>query len=172
MARATGAAWTIGCVSSPRLMLLVEFGAEKNAMFVFEWDSLGKPLLDTLTSGKARATIHIRTIRDSVNIERLIHRDSAAQTWEQQFDASLVPRICRRPSDPPRLVGAVRRVRNEGFAPDTWSLFARTYGLRLEDNRSRQGALWVLGVEQSSHVAAQLKAWGFKPRAPRGWYKE
>ena len=152
--------------------LLVEFGAEKNAMFVFEWDSLGKPLLDTLTSGKARATIHIRTIRDSVNIERLIHRDTAAQTWEQQFDASLVPRICRRPSDPPLSVGAVRRVRKESFSPDTWSLFARTHGLRLEDNRSRQGALWVLGVEQPSHVSAQLKAWGFKPRAPRGWFKE
>lgn len=152
--------------------LLVEFGAKGNAMFVFEWDSLGKTLLDTLTSGKARATIHKRTIMDGAYIERLIHRDLAAQTWEQKFDDSLVPRIGSRPSAAPRRVGAVRRVRNEGFSPDTWSLFARMHGLRVEDNRSRQGALWVLGVEQPGRVSAQLNAWGFKPREPRGWYKE
>ena len=152
--------------------LLVEFGAKGNAMYVFEWDSLGKPLLETLTSGRARASVVIHRLKSSNNVERLIHRDLAAQTWEQKFDDSLVPRIGSRPSAAPRRVGAVRRVRNEGFSPDTWSLFARMHGLRLEDNRSRQGALWVLGVEQPSHVVAQLKAWGFKPRAPRGWYKE
>ena len=168
--------------------LLVEFGAKGNAMFVFEWDALGQPLLDTLTSGKARATIHIRTIRDSNNIERMIHRDSAAQTWEQKFDAYLVPRIGRRPNDPPRRVGEVRRIQSEvvrrvqpeevlrfqpkGFTPDTWSFFARSHGLRVEDNRSRQGALWVLGAEQPSHVAEQLAAWGFRRREPRGWFKE
>jgi hypothetical protein len=152
--------------------LLVEFGAKGNAMFVFEWDSLGQPLLDTLTSGRARASVSIHRLKDSNNVERLIHRDSAAQSWEQKFDAYLVPRIGRRPSDPPRRAGAVRRVRNENFSTDTWTFFARTHGLRVEDHRSRQGALWVLGVEQPSHVAAQLEAWGFKPRAPRGWFKE
>jgi len=152
--------------------LLVEFGAKGNAMYVFEWGALGQPLLETLTSGRARAPIHVRTIRDSSNIQRLIHRDSAAQSWEQKFDDYLVPRIGRRPSDPPRRAGAVRRVRNESFPPDTWSFFARTHGLRVEDHRSRQGALWVLGVEQPSHVVAQLEAWGFKLRAPRGWFKE
>lgn len=152
--------------------LLVEFGAKGNAMYVFEWDALGQPLLDTLTSGRARASVSIHRLKDSNNVERLIHRDSAAQSWEQKFDAYLVPRIGRRPSDPPRRVGAVRRVRNEGFSTDTWTFFARTHGLRVEDHRSRQGALWVLGVEQQSHVAAQLEAWGFKPRAPRGWFKE
>ena len=152
--------------------LLVEFGAKGNAMYVFEWDALGQPLLDTLTSGRARASVSIHRLKDSNNVERLIHRDSAAQSWEQKFDAYLVPRIGRRPSDPPRRAGAPRRVRNEGFSPDTWAFFARTHGLRVEDHRSKQGALWVLGVEQPSHVADQLEAWGFKPRAPRGWFKE
>ena len=160
--------------------LLVEFGAKGNAMFVFEWDSLDQPLLDTLTSGKARASIHIRTIRDSNNIERLIHRDSATQTWEQKFDVYLVPRIGRRPSDPPRRVGEVRRIQPEPvrrfqpqvFTPDTWSFFARSHGLRVEDNRNGQGALWVLGAKQPGHVAAQLLAWGFSRREPRGWFKE
>ena len=152
--------------------LLVEFGAKGNAMYVFEWDALGQPLLDTLTSGRARASVSINRLKDSNNIERMIHRDSAAQTWEQKFDAYLVPRIGRRPSDPPRRVGAVRRARPEAFSPDTWNFFARTNGLRVEDNRSRDGALWVIGVEQPGSVAAQLEAWGFRPRAPRGWFKE
>ena len=152
--------------------LLVEFGAKGNAMYVFDWDSLGQPLLDTLTSGRARASVSIHRLKDSNNIERMIHRDSAAQTWEQKFDAYLVPRIGRRPSDPPRRVGAVRRVRAEAFTQETWTFFARTHGLRVEDNRSKDGALWVLGVEQPNHVAGQLEAWGFRSRAPRGWFKE
>lgn len=151
--------------------LLVEFGAKNNAMYVFEWDSLSQPLLDTLTSGKARASVNIHRLKNRNNIERLIHRDSSTQTWEQKFDAYLVPRI-GRPSDPLRPVGVVRRSSSQAFSQDTWSFFARTQGLRVEDNRSRNGALWVLGVEQPSNVAAQLKAWGFKARAPRGWFKE
>lgn len=160
--------------------LLVEFGAKGNAMYVFEWDSLSQPLLDTLTSGRARASVSIHRLKDSNNVERLIHRDSAAQTWEQKFDAYLVPRIGRRPSDAPRRVGevrrvqpdAVRRVQPQVFTPDMWSFFARSHGLRVEDNRSKQGALWVHGAEQPSHVAEQLTAWGFRRREPRGWFKE
>lgn len=152
--------------------LLVEFGAKGNAMYVFDWGALKQPLLDTLTSGRARASVGIHRLKDPINVERLIHRDSAAQSWEQKFDAFLVPRIGRRPSDPPRRAGSVRRERNESFSQDTWNFFARTHGLRVEDHRSRNGALWVLGVEHPLHVTAQLEAWGFKPRAPRGWYKE
>jgi len=152
--------------------LLVEFGAKGNAMFVFEWDSLGQPLLDTLHSGRARASVSIHKLKDANNIERLIHRDSAVQIWEQKFDAYLVPRIGQRPADAPRRVNVVRHARPEAFSQDTWNLFARIHGLSVEDNRSRQGALWVLGVEQPSHVAAQLEAWGFRHREPRGWFKE
>lgn len=152
--------------------LLVEFGAKGNAMYVFEWDLLGQPLLDTLTSGRARASVSIHRLKDSNNLERLIHRDSASQTWEQKFDAYLVPHIGRRPADPPRKVNVVRRARPEAFSSDTWSLFARAQGLRVEDNRAKHGALWVLGVDQPPLVAAQLEAWGFRPRHPRGWFKE
>lgn len=152
--------------------LLVEFGAKGNAMYVFEWDSLGQPLLDTLTSGRARASVSIHRLKDSNNIERLIHRDSAGQTWEQKFDAYLVPRIGLSPADSPRRVNVVRRASPEAFSQNTWSFFARTHGLRVEDNRAKQGALWVIGVEQPVHVASQLQAWGFRLRHPRGWFKE
>lgn len=152
--------------------LLVEFGAKGNAMYVFEWDSLRQDLVDTLTSGRARASVSIHRLKDSNNVERLIHRDSADQSWEQKFDAYLVPRIGRRPSDPPRRAGTVRRGRDEEFSMAAWESFVLSHGLMVQDYRSRQGSLWVLGVKQPSHVAAQLKAWGFTSRKPKGWYKE
>jgi hypothetical protein len=152
--------------------LLVEFGVKGNAMYVFKWDELAQPLLDTLMSGQVRKSINIKRLRDPNNEERLIHRDATAQTWEQKFDAYIIPRIGWRPGDQPRQIGTVRGVQKEIFRQDTWSSFVRKNGLRVTDIRPRHGALWVLGVEQPTHVATQLKAWGFKARAPVGWFKE
>lgn len=151
--------------------LLVEFGAKGNAMYAFRWDSLGQPLLDTLTSGRARSSVSIYRLKDSNKIQRLIHRDSTGQTWEQKFDAYLLPRI-GRPDDASRMVNVVPRVRPKGFSQDAWTAYVRTHGLRVVDNRAKQGALWVLGVEQSNDVVSQLKSWGFQCRFPRGWFKE
>ena len=152
--------------------LLVEFGAKGNAMYVFEWEALGQPLLETLSSGRVRASVSIHQLKDRNYVERLIHRDTAAQRWEKKFDAELVPLIGKRPSAPPRRTGQVRSVQTAKFTEATWSDFARKHSLQVTDNRSKQGALWVHGVEQPSHVIAQLEAWGFKQRIPRGWYKE
>ena len=152
--------------------LMVEFGAKGNAMYVFEWNSLGQPLLDTLLSGKARSWVNIHRLKDGNHVERLIHRDSAELSWESKFDNYIVPRIGVRPKEPPRRAGLIRTAPGEKFSQENWTFFVRTHGLRVEDNRSRQGALWVLGIEQPSHVGVQLVAWGFKPRAPRGWFKE
>lgn len=125
--------------------LLVEFGAKGNAMFVFEWDSLGKPLLDTLTSGKARATIYIRTIRDSVNIERLIHRDSAAQTWSRNS----TPRSCPVSAADP----ATRRVASARSAA-----FAQRR-LRREHGHSSREPTACASRTTASRVAQILGAW-------------
>ncbi|WP_265257425.1 EH signature domain-containing protein [Verminephrobacter aporrectodeae] len=152
--------------------LLVEFGAKGNAMFVFARDSLDQPLLNALHS-RARASVSVHQLKDSRHIHRMIHSDSSGQTWEQKFDDDLVPRIGWRPSVAPRGIGGpVRRPRPQVFSPGTWRSFARSHGLRVQDNRSKQGALWVLGVEQPGAVAAQLDAWGFRCRAPKGWFKE
>lgn len=152
--------------------LLVEFGAKGNAMYVFEWESLRQPLLEVLTSGFARASVSIHRLKDSNNVERLIHRDSAAQSWEQKFDDYLVPRIGSRPSEMTCSAEPPQSVPNRRFSQVTFSLFVTLHKLKVEDHRSRQGALWVIGVDQPSHVTAQLEGWGFKSRAPRGWYKE
>ena len=156
--------------------LLVEFGAKGNAMYPFEWARLSQPILEILNSGQSKSLIHIDQLKDKTRLlegrKHPHHSDSAVLSWEQKFDAYLVPRIGWRPSIASRQPGAVRRVRNESFSEDTWSNFARTHSLRVENYRSRQGALWVLGVEQPAHVAAQLEAWGFRARYPRGWFKE
>lgn len=152
--------------------LFVEFGAKGHAMYLFEWDAIKAPLLDTLSSGGDRASVSIHRLKDTTNAERLIHRDSAMYNWEEKFDDDLTSRIGWRPSDTPRLVNTGRRKRNEGFSDAAWQLFTQTNGLQFKDNRAAQGALWVLGVEQTKHVATQLEAWGFKQRAPIGWFKE
>jgi len=161
--------------------LLVEFGAKGNAMYAFEWDRLSHLVLAILNSGRARTAIHIAQLKDKERmLDKHNHIDSAAQTWEQKFDAYLVPRIGRRPSVQPRRVGevlrvqpqAVRRFPPQVFTQETLNFFARIHGLRVEDNRGRQGALWVLGAQQPDHVAAQLEGWGFTRREPRGWFKE
>ncbi len=150
--------------------LLVEFGSKGNAMYIFSWDCLSQPLQEALKGGKVWASLHVRAIRDSENLQRLIHRDSTGKTWEQKFDEFLGPLVGRRPT-PINRIGAPHRVRS-AFNQTSWDMFMRTCALRVEDHRSRQGALWVLGVEQPSHVVAQLETWGFKRRAPKGWYRE
>ena len=73
------------------------------------------------------------------------------------------------PGGPPTMLSVVRVV--HGTFRLSWTLPAGGC-TTIAVNRNKDGALWVLGVEQPNHVAVQLEAWGFKPRAPRGWFKE
>lgn len=154
--------------------LLVEFGAKGNAMFVFERGRIGQALHNTLSAGRESASVSIHHLKDtSYRIERLLHMDSSAQTWEQKFDDYLVPRIAPRPGTAPRGIDGVHPPPAPGnsFSENEWDIFARSHGLHVEDNRSKQGALWVLDAKQPRHVIAQLEAWGFRCRPTRGWYK-
>lgn len=165
--------------------LLVEFGAHGNAMYVVDWNTLSEPLLDVLHSGRARAGVHIRLLRPGPDdyVQRMIHMDSLDQTWEEKFDAYLVPGIVGRPAVPPRRVaaGAVKKVAQQPasakpqrryFTPSNWEAFVREHKLQVVDHRASQGALWVRGAAQPRHIASQLHAWGFTRRDPKGWCKE
>ncbi|MCW5238682.1 hypothetical protein D5047_21550 [Verminephrobacter eiseniae] len=147
--------------------LLVEFGAKGNAMFVFEWDLLDQSLRDTL-EGRAQS-VSIYSLKDNRGW-RMIHY---SPDWEQRFDADLHSLIGTCPGALPTGVAPVQHApRPQAFSPAAWSLFAQTHGLRVQDLRNVQGALWVLGVEQPDAVVAQLNAWGFRRRDPKGWFKE
>jgi len=151
--------------------LAVEFGAKGNAFFLFKWDSIDARLVATLTSGKARAGVSLQSLKSSRN--RLIHRDSAGETWEEKFDEVICPLVGRRPVDPPKRAGTPRRgSARQGLTPTGWNSFVRAHDLVVEDHRAKGGAMWVVGDYFPSGVANQLQAWGFKQRSPRGWFKE
>ncbi len=151
--------------------LAVEFGAKGNAFFLFKWDAIGTRLMATLTSGKAHAGVSLRSLKSSSN--RLIHRDLALQTWEEKFDEVICPLVGRRPVDPPKRVGMSRRgaIRQEPSLTG-WNSFIKAHELVVEDHRAKGGAMWVIGDTFPLGVSNQLQVWGFKQRAPRGWFKE
>lgn len=153
--------------------LAVEFGAKGNAFFLFKWDSIDARLMATLTSGQQRAEVPMRSLKATNNIKRLIHIDSGGQTWEEKFDEAICPLVGRRPVDPPKRAGAPRRgsVR-QGPTPTGWNSFIREHDLVVEDHRAKGGAMWVVGDAFPLRVTKELQAWGFKQRAPRGWFKE
>jgi len=151
--------------------LLVEFGETGNAMFVFAWDALAQPLRETLESGRLQAEVSIYALKGRDNVNRLIHHHSETPSWEQTFDAYLGPLTGRLPNPVPQRP-TVLPARMDGFSDSNWKFFVTINNLRVVDNRGKQGALWVLGANQPDNVVTQLRAWKFKPRAPRGWYKE
>lgn len=151
--------------------LAVEFGAKGNAFFLFKWDSIDPRLMATLTSGKARASVRLQSLKSSQ--DRLIHRDSAGENWEEKFDEAICPLVGRRPVDPPKRALATRRgTVRQGHTPTEWNSFVRSHDLVIEDHRAKGGAMWVVGDEFPLKVTNQLQVWGFKQRSPRGWFKE
>jgi hypothetical protein len=164
--------------------LAIEFGATGNAFRLFKWDSIGETLTETLTSGRTRARVSHKYLKEVVWEEKLDHRDSGSETWEQKFDRRLCPLFG------PRLVAPVRDVkvtRSRGSTPPTHPVraggnqsleaglrsFAQTHHLVISDVRKSGGALWVVCAGNlPGKVTAQLKTWGFRPRPGRGWYKE
>lgn len=183
--------------------LAVEFGAKGNACFLFKWDSLDGNLVEILSSARSFAEVSLHALKAPIDCElskqcaaRMIHLDSAGETWEQKFDARICPILGRWPAEPerrdprprnpqvnkvsvavPRAPSSVSSpqkpsVKRDGPSPSEWVEFVEAHKLRVEDHRAKMGALWVLGHRVPQEVERQLKAWGFSCRVPRGWYKE
>ena len=172
--------------------LAVEFGAKGNAFYLFKWDNLPQRLLQKLTSGKEQVDVDIHALKSNANSGRLIHKDGGSYglSWEQKFDQSICPLIGRKPEQPARRRGAQatahagvppaapRHVETPALAPQTAGLeeikkLAATWGLRVEDNRPQGGYLWVhVDDESISAVGCALKAWGFRQRPGKGWWRE
>ena len=170
--------------------LAVEFGAKGNAFFLFRWDRLPQKLLDKLTSGKERVDVDISALKSTANEERLIHMDSAGKglSWEQKFDQSICPLI-GRPGEPRRRLGSlaapkarpqpeVGRVEcaaepkvGKGTMSEIQTL-AKNWNLKIEDHRGAGGALWVIADDKGLAIEYALKAWGFRYKAGRGWWRE
>ncbi len=150
--------------------LAIEFGSHGNAFFLFKWDSLDQGLLDTLQGGYT--AVHTQTLKDKNSYTlRLIHNFAHGQEWEQRFDRALAPFIGVVDARP---VGAVRITTTQSLAfnPGNFGAFWRNNRLQIQDMRPKGGALWVVGETHPEEVLSQLRSWGFRPRADRGWFKE
>lgn len=158
--------------------LAIEFGATGNAFYLLRWDALDESLVMRLTAGRAHASVSRHVLKSKNREDRLVHRDSTEETWEQKFDE----RICLllgRPTEPPRR-RQLARVRQStvrvGSArnptPAEWSEFVKEFNLLVTDNRNHNGALWVEALALREVIAGQLEDWGFRRRAGRGWFKE
>lgn len=170
--------------------LAVEFGAKGNAFFLFRWDEIPKRVMDKLVSGNDRVDVNIAVLKSTTR--RLIHMDSAGKglTWEQKFDQEICPLIGSRPDTPPKpLRGSVSKVqarvhmqpgRNPGARAQALAdaekaeirQLVANWGLRVEDNRPKGGALWIIADEKLMAVQTTLKKWGFKYKPGKGWWKE
>lgn len=173
--------------------LAVEFGAKGNAFYFLKWDSLDQQLMRSLVSGAASTVVYVANLKPKLREFRLMHRDSADATWEEAFDKDLCPLIGHRPKTPPYAAGQqigrssssrpstkatlpslskqVSRRTGNGMNNESWNLLVKENTLLVRDNRSKGGALWILGTSHPWKVEEQLKSWGFK-LASRGWYRE
>lgn len=93
--------------------------------------------------------------------------------------AALLARAMQPGSDERAWAGATEG-RQPSAAPQRTNLeysdaalarYLTQHGLKSEDFRSRNGALWVNLDRESGEQARQLRAWGFRYRAGRGWWK-
>ena len=50
--------------------------------------------------------------------------------------------------------------------------FAENWKLKIEDHRLKGGALWVTADDRTSAVSYALKAWGFRYKTGKGWWRE
>jgi len=177
-------------------LLAVEFGAKGNAFFLFRWDDLPKGVKDKLLSGKEYVSVEISALRSTPAKKRLIHMDSPGKSlsWEQKFDQVICPAIGSRPNTPPKsLWGSVSRAQSDvqrasqlqtgrnqramttaraGAVREDIRTFVASWGLRIEDNRPKGGALWVITDDSRAAVRTTLKNWGFRYKPGKGWWKE
>ena len=58
------------------------------------------------------------------------------------------------------------------FSESVFNNLVRSHDLQCEDNRHNSGALWVKEINLDTTVIQQLKRWGFRQKAGRGWWKE
>ncbi len=152
--------------------LAVEFGAKGNAFFLFKWANLDSRLMKTLTSGQARAGVSLFNLKARNHESRLIHMDSARQTWEMKFDDEICPLIGHKPKSLPYKGGRKSAKTISGVMTNAaWNFFVKDNDLSVQDHRSDGGALWVYGMDHPTEVERQLKAWNFAPRSPRGWFR-
>lgn len=146
--------------------LIVEFGMKGNACYVYR----STPMPFSL-----RGSISQHDLRDKSKGYSLRHQDGRF-SWERKFDNEICPKLNFWPEEKPHAALHAKRqnvLASDAF-PDMMALekFAADRNLRIEDLRGKDGALWIYTDDSKIAIAYTLRAWGFKYRPGRGWWKE
>lgn len=141
--------------------LAIEFGSKGNAFFLLSWEKLPRLVSNALTSGRAKESIYIGSLKPAANMFKKSHMDAptALKSWEQKFDDDLLPVLGIRPADRPACVPDLERL-----------LDGR--GATVTDSRASGGALKLGPEEKLAPISKQLIAMGMSRRPGRGWFKE
>jgi len=141
--------------------LAIEFGSKGNAFFLLEWERLPKAVADALSSGRARESIDIFSLKPRVHALKKSHMDAptALKSWEQKFDDDLLPKLGVKPDVRPACV------------PDLEKLLDGR-DIVVSDTRASGGSLKLTPDERLASIARQLSALGLVRRSTRGWFKE
>lgn len=141
--------------------LAIEFGSKGNAFFLLEWDKLPKTVANALSSGRARESIDIFSLKPRSHVLKKSHMDAPTtlKSWEQKFDDDLLPMLGVRPSERPACVPELEKL-----------LVGRD--IVVTDTRASGGSLKLAPEERLAPVARQLSALGMVRRSARGWFKE
>jgi hypothetical protein len=141
--------------------LAIEFGSKNNAFFLLEWDKLPRAVANALSSGRARESIDIFSLKPRVHALRKSHTDAptALKSWEQKFDDYLLPTLGVKPDERPACV------------PDLEKLLEGR-DVVVADTRASGGSLKLTPDERLAPIARQLSALGMVRRSTRGWFME
>jgi hypothetical protein len=57
------------------------------------------------------------------------------------------------------------------FSDNALRALLRVHNVKYEDNRSRNGAIWVRIGRRPRDLASRLQEWGFRYKEGRGWWR-
>jgi hypothetical protein len=170
--------------------VVVEFGLSGNACFAYKYSELAQDMKRRLGSELYRPQMDISDLKVRGHKPRLLHMGR----WESEFDTVLCPLFGFRA--PPRGGSAGQRsvpgrpgvvVVNKPktatlaatpppakavFSRTQFEIFASRHRLVVEDFLKKGGSLWVRTDDSNDTVSFCLKAFGFKYKPAKGWWRE
>jgi hypothetical protein len=159
--------------------LLVEFGEQGNAMYIYDTNSQ--------TFDLTRSYVSIKEMKNQRKmLGRYYHRDTINGLWEEKFHTeissvtghSLTPLgSTRRPSVrtiPPRPKAAIAPVAANPYVTQQSVIsFCLLYGLNFDNRTEQGGQLWIMADASIAHIKRQLINWEFT-YSPKhsAWYRQ
>jgi hypothetical protein len=145
----------------------VEFGVSGNACFIFEGRDLPFDLSRGAVAGDRSELKH-----DS-HLERMLHIDSNAGPWEQEFERKLGRMIEGTSRGQRRAAGSQNsKATSVPYTRAQLDRFCLDRRLKIRDLTPQKGNLWVATDESDKSVNRQLSDWGFRYKINKGWFRE